>query len=107
MMRRFANVLKRTVPDPKATNPSKTGYEVSRMVQHTWQALASTLGFATGGPAGGVAANTAASLGPALRSSLKASKAVRGAPRVRQAPILPMVSGAIQTGRAAREGLEQ
>jgi hypothetical protein len=77
------------------------------MVQQAWQALASTLGFATGGPAGGVAANTAASLGPALRSSLRASRAVRGAPRVRQAPILPMLSGAIQTGREGVEGLEQ
>lgn len=31
-MRRFAGVLQNIVPDPKATNTSKTGYEISRLM---------------------------------------------------------------------------
>ncbi|MCO5092667.1 hypothetical protein [Bosea sp. (in: a-proteobacteria)] len=47
-MQRLAYVMRRTVPDPKATNPSKSGYEVARM-------LGSNAGLGIAGTAAGVA----------------------------------------------------
>ncbi|MCB0074389.1 MAG: hypothetical protein KDE20_23145, partial [Caldilineaceae bacterium] len=45
-LRRFAMVLKRTVPDPKATNPSRSGHTVTRQVWDGLTSLAPVLGLA-------------------------------------------------------------
>lgn len=55
-MRRLAGVTRMTVPDPKATNPSKSGYEVARLLGSNGAAAAgagaAALGtaYATGDP---------------------------------------------------------
>jgi hypothetical protein len=45
----FARVLKTLVPDPKATNPSKSGYSVARYLEGAARTIAGLLGFTAGG----------------------------------------------------------
>ena len=52
MMRRFSGALARMVPPPGAVNYSNTGYEMARMAQRTFQALAGMVGMANAGPGG-------------------------------------------------------
>ena len=51
-LRRFAAVLKQTVPDPKATNPSRSGATVTRQVWDGLTSLAPILGVASSGIGG-------------------------------------------------------
>jgi hypothetical protein len=100
-MRRFANAVASTVPNPRATNPSKSGYEGARAVQALANSLMGMFGTAaTGNPAIGLALRTASSLGTNARGSMQARRAARGAPRARwgDVPVAPVVRGGLAGG---------
>ncbi|MEW8293613.1 MAG: hypothetical protein AB2651_22065 [Candidatus Thiodiazotropha sp.] len=84
---RFANAVKQA--QPGIGNPSKTAYKTGNMIRQTMEQIASSLGFATGGPAGAVAAKVALRGGEGLsgwKQSLRAGKAVKGPIKPRRAP---------------------
>lgn len=93
-MRRFGEALKLLVPPKTTTNPSGTGYEVARLGQHMMQALASTLGFAAGGPAGGMGTMLMTGLGKNVPDAVRAMRVPATA-----ATRLPSAAGA--TGAVA------
>jgi hypothetical protein len=45
----FAGVVRRLVPNPKATNPSKSGYVITRELANRWANAATLLGFVGSG----------------------------------------------------------
>lgn len=65
LMRKFANVQRTLVPDPRATNPSKSSYGLARALQPIVTGLASALGFQSGGVVGAIGAAAGV---PAVRS---------------------------------------
>ena len=56
LMRQFANTMRLLVPDPGATNPSRTSYGVSRIMTPIVIALAASLGTDVGGFLGAMTA---------------------------------------------------
>jgi hypothetical protein len=101
---RFANAVKQA--QPAVGNPSRTAYKTTNIVRQAMEQIATSLGFATGGPAGAVAANVAVKGGQGLsgwRQSLSAGKAVKGALQPKQAPALGKygaTAGVSDTGEA-------
>lgn len=75
-MRRFASVMRYLVPPPEATNPSKTGYAVSRLGSDMMQNFAGMLGFAGGDMATGLALRLSSAIPGALRNRSQARGAV-------------------------------
>lgn len=78
-MLRYAELQKAMVPDPKATNPSKSSYGMMRQAgPAAWSTIASTLGatgFAVGDVPGGIAAVVAATSVPVFRQARAISAA--------------------------------
>lgn len=97
LMRKFANVQRSMVPDPRATNPSKSSYGVARVMGPIVTGLASALGLQTGGIAGAIGAAAAV---PAVRS-IVGNAAAR---RATNPKLLQPLFGNAETAAAA--GLE-
>jgi hypothetical protein len=72
-MRRFSRAMDILIPPREATNPSGSGYAISRLMQDTWQAAMTSLGMVTGGPAGAIGARIAAASAGGAKASLKAA----------------------------------
>lgn len=79
MIARFGKAMDVLTAPASATNSSKTAYAMSRMMGDMGQAMAATLGLASGGPVGGLGALLA---GAALKSGTSTVKAV-GVPATR------------------------
>jgi hypothetical protein len=80
-MRRLQGVIESTQPLPRATNPSKSGYEFGRALKRMAGAAAGGLGLAAGGPTGAVIGYGLGAGGNALadlRSAAQARQATRG-----------------------------
>lgn len=98
-MRRYAGALRSVVADPAATNPSKTGYALQRLVSDTLGAgggglaalgLGASPGLALGAALAGGVARTGYQGGRALQATRGASRSAGPATR----PIERAVSGA-------------
>lgn len=101
-MHRFAKVLRNTVPDARATNPSKGSYAMQRGLQAVTTGLAASLGFAGGGFAGAAGAAAAVPVARSMAGQAAARRAIN--PRLVQ-PLFRARAlarlGAYTTGREA------
>jgi hypothetical protein len=110
MMRRFGQTVKFLVPDPKATNPSKSSYGVARLLaQKSGAALGAALGFQHGGDfwgaAGGAALGTGIDKGiQAAQNASNAAAAFRSVNPKLNAPIFDPANVAQLVGRAGLTG---
>lgn len=99
-MRKFANVLRMTVVDPKATNPSKSGFTMGRLAQQSFDNIAGMFGLASGGMDAGIAARLASPLiregGQVARASNYVNNPLPAIPHS-PTPGLPALAGPSQT----------
>ena len=77
-LRAFREEIKRLIPPARATNPSKTGYEVARALEDVAGKLFFAFGFATGNPAVAMAAAGGGQAARAITQSGAAKKAIVG-----------------------------
>jgi hypothetical protein len=106
-MREFADLLKVMVPDPRATNPSKTSYALARIVKDNMATMTGALfGGATGGPMGAAAgaegARQAFEVGGSWAAGVQARAAARG---MDIRPVRPLATGIV--GAATGGGLQE
>jgi hypothetical protein len=109
LMRRYGQTVKFLVPDPKATNPSKTSYGMARLLaEKSLSALGGALGFQHGGPVGAIGG---AAIGGSIDKGMQSVQNVSNAaaafrsinPKL-NAPIFDPVNAAQLVGRAGLTG---
>lgn len=100
-LRRYASTLDDILPPPGATNPSRTAYAVSRVMQDTAKNMLTAVGAMSGGLGGGLATRAAGEAVTRSASSLAGRTVTRtvekGLPAPRISPLFP--GAAIAAGR--------
>lgn len=108
LMRRYGQTVKFLVPDPKATNPSKSSYGMAKLAQKTLAGVGAMLGMTShsdpyiGGTAGLVAGEVASRGVQAMQNASDAAATLRSVNPKLNAPVFDPARIAELAGRAGQ-----
>jgi len=104
-IRHFQSVLRRTVLDPPAGNPPKSGYKVARALADGWSNTMMVLGFVGGGIETAVVARMGI---PLIRGGINAARALQATRKpVPLVPTVPPGGGGAYSGTLAEQLRQQ
>ena len=107
-MMRYSRALQATLPNPKATNPSKSGYRIAEFANSALDNIMTFIGFGMGGADAGIATKLGLPLLRDTRNAAAARSAIRTPipPRASQLPGATAATGPLTSKIERRKPLE-